>query len=56
MNTRDDAKLYDVRTLERKLRKGVINKKDYDKYLKSLPDSSDNIAPREEDESSDESE
>ncbi len=43
MTTRDDHKDYDVRTLERKLRKGVVNKKDYEKYLKSLPDATDKI-------------
>ena len=45
MTTRDEAKQYDVRTLERKLRKGLINKKEFEKYLKSLPDKADNIAP-----------
>ena len=42
--TRDDSKMYDVRTLERNLRKGLINKKDYEKYLKALPDRADNAA------------
>ncbi len=36
--TRDDPRFWDVRTLERRLRKGLISKKDYDKYLKALPD------------------
>jgi hypothetical protein len=49
MTTRDDSKLYDVRTLERRLRRGIINKKDYEKYLKGLPDASDKIAPPESD-------
>jgi hypothetical protein len=49
MTTRDDSKLYDVRTLERRLRRGIINKKDYEKYLKSLPDAAGNIAPPETD-------
>ena len=44
MTTRDEQKLYDVRTLERNLRKGVINKKDYEKFLKALPDRAENIA------------
>jgi hypothetical protein len=48
MTTREET-LYDVRTLERKLRKGLINKKEYEKYLKALPDKSDNIAPTEVD-------
>ncbi len=54
--TRDESKLYDVRTLERKLRKGLINKKDLEKYLKSLPDRSENIAPVEKDDHDDEGE
>jgi predicted RNA-binding protein associated with RNAse of E/G family len=49
MTTREDAKAWDVRTLERKLRKGLITKKDYEKYLKGLPDKSENIAPPETD-------
>ncbi len=36
--TRDDPRFWDVRTLERRLRKGLISKKDYEKHLKSLPD------------------
>ena len=45
---RDEAKLYDVRTLERRLRRGLITKKDYEKYLKALPDRTANIATPEE--------
>ena len=41
---RDEQKLYDVRTLERNFRKGLITRKEYDKYLKALPDKADNIA------------
>ncbi|MSP62100.1 MAG: hypothetical protein EXR72_17550 [Myxococcales bacterium] len=44
MTTRDESKLYDVRTLERRMRRGVINKKDFEKYLKALPDCSANVA------------
>jgi hypothetical protein len=36
--TRDDPRFWDVRTLERRLRKGQITKKDYEKFLKTLPD------------------
>lgn len=39
--TRDDPRFWDVRTLERRLRKGQISKKDYEKHLKSLPDVDD---------------
>lgn len=42
---KSDDKQWDVRTLERKLRKGLLSRKDYDKYLKSLPDRADNAAP-----------
>ncbi len=34
---------YDMRLLEYRFRKGVISKKDYDQFLKSLPDSADNV-------------
>jgi hypothetical protein len=43
--TRDDPRFWDVRLLERRLRKGQISKKDYEKYLKSLPDAADKQAP-----------
>ena len=33
---------YDMRLLEYRFRKGVISKKDYDQFLKSLPDSAGN--------------
>lgn len=42
--TRDDPRFWDVRTLERRLRKGQLNRKDYEKYLKSLPDVDDKKA------------
>jgi hypothetical protein len=43
--TRDDPRFWDVRLLERRLRKGQISKKDYEKYLKSLPDAAEKQAP-----------
>jgi hypothetical protein len=49
-----EEKMWDVRTLERKLRKGIINRKDYEKYLKSLPDRAENAAPVETDGDDDE--
>lgn len=45
---RDESRLYDVRTLERRLRKGILSKKDFDKYLKSLPDAAGKVAPVED--------
>ena len=41
------TRLFDVRIIERNVRKGLTTRKDYDKYLKSLPDVSDKIAPPE---------
>ena len=38
-------RLYDIRILERNIRKGLIARKDVEKYLKSLPDRADNAAP-----------
>jgi hypothetical protein len=40
----DDPMTFDVRILERKLRRGLISQKEYEKYLKSLPDRSENMA------------
>jgi hypothetical protein len=48
MSREEEAKivrLYDNRTIERTIRKGLITRKDYEKYLKSLPDVSDKAAP-----------
>jgi hypothetical protein len=41
---RDDAKtarLFDRRTVERNIKKGLISRKDYEKHLKSLEDTAD---------------
>jgi len=40
-----DPRLYDVRNLERNLKRGVISRKDYEKYLKSLQDARDKVKP-----------
>jgi hypothetical protein len=32
------ARLYDKRTVERNIKKGLVSRKDYEKYLKSLED------------------
>jgi hypothetical protein len=51
-STRDtDAKtlrLFDVRTIERNIKKGQVTTKDYEKHLKSLPDTAEKVAPIEE--------
>jgi hypothetical protein len=33
-----NARLYDRRTVERNIKKGLLTRKDYDKHLKSLDD------------------
>lgn len=38
-----EEKLYDVRTVERYLKKGLVNKSDVTAYLKSLPNEQDNF-------------
>jgi len=42
-----DARLFDLRTVERNIKRGVITRKDYERFLKSLPDASDNTIPPE---------
>ena len=40
---------FDVRTVERNIKKGHVTRKDYEKYLKALPDVAANVAPPDED-------
>ena len=40
-----ENKLVDRRTAPRYLRKGVLDEKDYERYLKSLPDVADQAVP-----------
>ena len=44
-----ETKLIDKRVAARYLRKGRIDEKDYDRYLKSLPDLADQAVPVESD-------
>ncbi len=37
-----DVQTYDLRCIERRLRDGVIDRKEYDRYLASLPDDAEN--------------
>ena len=37
-----DDRLFDLRVVEKNIRAGVITRKDYEKYLKSLEDEEDN--------------
>ncbi len=42
---KSDDFLFDVRIADRHLRDGVVSKKDYDKYINSLPDMESNSEP-----------
>lgn len=37
-----DERLFDLRVVEKNLRSGLISRKDYEKYLKSVEDDEDN--------------
>ena len=38
-----DPRLFDLRNVERNIKRGLTTRKDYEKHLKSLPDSADKI-------------
>ena len=40
-----DDKLFDVRTVENYLRKGKVDRREYERFLKSLPDAADKAEP-----------
>jgi hypothetical protein len=40
-----DPKIYDRRILERNLKSGTLDRKEYERYLKALDDDADNIKP-----------
>lgn len=44
-----NARLFDVRTVERNIKKGLVTRKDYEKYLKSLGDATEKAAPMTDD-------
>lgn len=44
MKNKEDF-LYDVRIVNRNIRDGAVSKKDYDKYIESLPDVEDKSEP-----------
>jgi hypothetical protein len=48
--SREDPRFWDIRTIERRVRKGVVTKKDLDKHIKNIEDSKDRVAPPETDE------
>ena len=39
--SRDDQRFWDVRTIDRRVRRGFITRKEIDKHLKGLPDVGD---------------
>jgi hypothetical protein len=41
--TAQDPALFDRRIVERNIKRGLITRKDYDKFLKSLSDSADKL-------------
>jgi hypothetical protein len=42
-----DVRLFDLRTVERNIKRGLITRKEYERFLKSLGDASDKVAPPE---------
>jgi hypothetical protein len=42
MSSRENERMYDLRVLERNIRKGMLTRKDVDRFLKALPDRADN--------------
>ena len=40
-----ENKIIDKRVVRRNVRKGLLDEKDYDRYLKSLPDVADQAVP-----------
>ena len=44
----DEQKKFDIRTIERNTKAGIITRKDYETYLSKLPDVSDKVFNPEE--------
>jgi len=40
-----DTRAFDRRTVDRNMKRGLVNRKDYEKFLKSLPDSAEKVRP-----------
>lgn len=40
-----DLHHYDTRLVERNMKRGLISRKEYDKFVKTLPDSKDKVKP-----------
>ena len=39
----DESKKFDKRTIEKNLREGIVSAEEWKKFLRSLPDASDNV-------------
>ncbi|MBW2038847.1 MAG: hypothetical protein JRI46_04510 [Deltaproteobacteria bacterium] len=46
----DEEKKFDVRTIERSIREGLVTQEEYERYLQELPDVSDKAYMKEEEE------
>ena len=42
-----DVRLFDTRTVERNIKRGLITRKEYERFLKSLADAVEKVAPAE---------
>jgi hypothetical protein len=42
-----DVRLFDTRTVERNIKRGIITRKEYERFLKSLGDAAEKVAPSE---------
>ena len=40
-----ELRIFDSRIVERNIKRGLVSRKDYEKYLKSLPDSKEKVKP-----------
>jgi len=42
-----DVRLFDTRTVERNIKRGLITRKEYERFLKSLSDATEKMSPAE---------
>jgi hypothetical protein len=42
MSSKENERLFDLRVVERNIRKGIISRKDLERVIKALPDRADN--------------
>jgi hypothetical protein len=43
--SKEDPRFWDVRTIDRRIRRGLVGRKDYEKHVKGLPDVADKAQP-----------